>query len=141
MILFFCFAITYATLYADRYGNREIVLGNVSASLTLPNSTVISSVNILNTLQQMQQSIIQLQQDLVSQRNQLQQDLAQIRGCAWEGIACHCKYTTLGYDMGILIGSNCTNGTLYWVKILNAFAATSSIGCAVFNYTNCSIVM
>jgi len=141
MFLLLCFTFVYATLYADRYGNREIILNNASASLTLPNSTVIAEVNVLNTLQQLQQAIFQLQLDLNIQRAQFQQELSQIRGCAWEGIACHCYYRDATNDIAAMVGSNCTNGTLHWVKVIDIFTATAFLGCSYLNYSICNIVL
>jgi hypothetical protein len=150
MLLLF-FLTVHATLYADRYGNREIVLNNRTALLTLPNTTVITdssdSVNILSALKQLQlqlqqQELVlqQYQQLLLSQQTQLNA-VQQRRACAWEGVGCHCLYSNTATDSAVVVGSNCTNGVLYWIRVMDTLVATSFIGCSYFNLSYCTVML
>ena len=110
---------------------------NRSASYSVPKSTCVDTgsgcLNLVAELQALR-DLLELQQ---TQIQSLQQQQNQTRGCAWEGLACHCHYSTVATNDVFIVGSNCTNGVLQWTKIMQSVVATSVIGCQFFNLSYC----
>lgn len=99
---------TSSTLLATQVASLE----NTTAELELRLAVVESSASNLSS------SVTQLQDNSTALSARIDSASA---GCAWEGIACQCYLDALTTsDAALLLGSNCVNGTLLWVKILEA---------------------
>jgi hypothetical protein len=94
---------------------RVSKIGN--AALILPNTTELGSLNILQELTVLRVLVV----DLQNRTTQLEQSTPSPSACAWDGVGCHCHLDDeTSLDAAILMGSNCTNGTLQWVKVLDS---------------------
>lgn len=124
-----------ARLLLDVQGNLELVPIRTGANFTIPSDTLLrdeSGVphNLLEELNTIKQTLNNLQL-------QLQSLTEYSPACDWEGTRCHCFYKsspTLD-DILILTGSNCTNGQIGAMRILDALVATTIVGCSFFNTT------
>lgn len=99
----------------DTTGEQRVSeIGN--AALILPNTTELGSLNILQELTVLRALVV----DLQNRTTQLEQNTPQ-SGCAWSGVGCHCHLDDVtSLDAAVLLGSNCTNGVLHWVKVLDS---------------------
>lgn len=91
-------------------------------------TTTITAINLADEL-------AYLRAELAAQRLPIEQ-LRQQRSCSWTGIRCQCyyKFSASLDDYLILLGSNCTNGRLVDVRVLNMLVASQINGC-IFNTT------
>lgn len=124
VILLSLFSLTNAGLYLHTNGTQELLPVN-NASVILPPVTEIRVADVL----------VNLATELAELRARVS-----TTGCAWQGIGCHCHYheNTLGTDSVAVVGSNCTNGSLYWVKIIDIITADVVFDCQAANTTLCS---
>lgn len=138
MIFFIFLSLSMARLTLDATGDEEVILFDESNTLTLPENTQIRNQN--TTI-----DIVQELEFLTSNLQALNNTIQQIRsaGCTWSGVGCHCHFSdsvSTGIpDMVVLVGSNCTNGFLYWTKILDVQAADFIIGCIAANTSLCDM--
>jgi|SRR3989344_6681775 hypothetical protein len=125
-----------ARLLLDVQGNLELVPIRTGSNFTLPAVTYLrdeadTPFNLLGELRLLRAAVDRLQI--------LVQDLqAKPPACEWEGVRCHCFYkasSTLD-DYLLLMGTNCSGGTLGVPKVLDMLIATTiSVGCSFFNTT------
>lgn len=125
-----------ARLLLDVKGNLELVPIRAGSNFTLPAVTYLrdeidAPFNLLGELRLLRESVDRLQT--------LVQGLqARPPACGWEGIRCHCFYKaspTLD-DYLLLMGTNCSNGTIGVPRVLDMLIATTiSVGCSFFNTT------
>jgi hypothetical protein len=129
-------------------GNSELTTLTPQSNLTLPNTTVLnnplgSTINLLATIQDLQTTVIQQQNQINSILSQLRNDTVILQSCTWEGVACYCSYshTPPLDDVVILTGTNCSQGQFIWTHVLYALVATSIPGCLSVNTTGrCTFV-
>lgn len=105
----------------------------VFGTLMLNSDTLVeNSTAHFNLLEELQFLRSQLQR----QQQQITQLQQRPTACGWEGIRCQCfyKYSASLEDYLVLLSSNCTNGQLINVRILNMIVASQINGC-IFNTT------
>ena len=123
LLLISLFSFAHAGLYLHSNGTQEL-LPIENAAVILPNVTEL----------RIEDTLVNLAAELVALRA-----LVTRVGCAWQGVGCHCYYheNSLSTDSAVLIGSNCSEGTLYWVKALDIISACVVYGCQATNGTLC----
>jgi hypothetical protein len=116
-ILTHCPSIVHGYLFIDSNGTQtlEAVRGQ---PVVLPNSTKIDSINILHELKDLRKTVAVLENELLLKR-----------GCAWQGIYCHCYLENTTEHAAVLLGSFCNNSVLQWSKILDMSFATLIFNC------------
>lgn len=111
----------------DTTGEQRVSeIGN--AALILPNTTELGSLNILQELTALRGLVETLQNQTTQMQTQitLLENTPATPSCSWTGLGCDCHLDASSVnDAAILIGSQCTNGTLQWVKILQAVHSDS----------------
>ena len=124
-----------ARIFIDRNANQHIkAIG--SASLILPNTTKIDEgngtlVDILSELAYLKTKVEYLL-SIVNTTTTTTTTTTSVPispnfgACSWEGIGCDCYWdqNSAFAEISIAIGSNCTNGILYWTKIINIESAS-----------------
>jgi hypothetical protein len=139
LLLLAAFDTCFAGLFIHSSGAQELVPYNTTSSVMLPNTTVLGDaqgeLNLLQELRALRILVTAQQQQL----NSLAVSISQKAGCAWSGLACHCYYGNISTDSVTVLGSNCTNGTLMWTKIMDTVVAASVIGCSFFSMSYCDV--
>ncbi len=144
LVLLLC-ALGWGQLYIDTNGTLGVVGTFLLNTNTLvENVTVMNVSNTTNSTQtttvlasqfNLLEELKALRAELHSQQQQLEQ-LRQKSACSWQGMRCQCfyKFSASLDDYLVLLGSNCTDGQLVEVRILNMLVASQINGC-LFNTT------
>lgn len=118
-------ATVLGALYLYSNGTQEI--STHGGPLLLPEDTRLgSSLSVLQELQALRAEVDALARNAKP-------------GCAWDGLACQCHYTQRSTQMVLVLGSNCTNGVLQWVKVMDSVIATAIVGCSYFQMDYCDV--